>query len=89
MTTLLLRGFVTYFKYSSYSSTSNLEMNQALLQGSTINIIYSIYVRTLSQHHLIIVRKVMLIVFKVKLKTELSNIHVLQNLVYFKTALGS
>lgn len=31
----------------------------------------------------------MLIVFKVKLKTELSNIHVLQNLVYFKTALGS
>lgn len=89
MTTLLLRGFVTYFKYSSYSSTSNLEMNQALLQGSTINIIYSIYVRALSQHHLIIVRKVMLIVFKVKLKTELSNIHVLQNLVYFKTALGS
>lgn len=34
-------------------------------------------------------RKAMLIIFKIKLKTELSNIPVLQNHVCFKTALGS
>lgn len=84
-----------FWIYSSYSSTSNLEMKEAVLQGSTINIIYSIYVGALSQHrrsewpHLIILRKVKLIIFKIKLKTEFNNIPVLQSLVCFKPALGS
>lgn len=69
-------------------------MKQVGLQGLKINIIIFYLcslpgVRALSQYHLIIVRKVTLIIFKIKLKTEPSNVPVLQNLVCFKTALGS
>lgn len=68
-------------------------MKQVGLQGLKINIIIFYLcslpgVRALSQYHLIIVRKVT-IIFKIKLKTEPSNVPVLQNLVCFKTALGS